>query len=341
MTTRPIDSVLLIAFGGPTAPGEIRPFLANVTRGRGIPEVRLDEVAHHYAQMPGGRSPLNELTFAQARALQQKLKDDRTPLPVYVGMRNWHPFLSETLAEMAGKSARHALGIILSSLRTESSWERYQRDVAEARARTPHAPDVIFAPAWFDHPGFVDAVADRARQALEDVPAGVREWTPLVFTAHSVPVAMADDSPYVSDLTTAIRAVATRLGHPRWSIAYQSRSGDPRDRWLEPDIGDVLRSLANDGERHAVVVPIGFVSDHVEVLYDLDVEARAIARDLGLTVHRAQTVGDHPSFIAMLAHLVQAAVAGVGDPSSTTKTPRVSEGFSNPAHSAQTDRPPR
>ncbi|MGH7306233.1 MAG: ferrochelatase [Candidatus Rokuibacteriota bacterium] len=302
-----IDSVLLVAFGGPTAPHEIQPFLEIVTRGRGIPAERLEEVAYHYRQMPGGRSPLAELTFAQARGLQQSLAQAGPALPVFVGMRNWHPFLHETLAEMAGKGARRSLAVILSPLRTEVSWDRYMQDVAEARARVSDAPEVGFAPAWFESSRFVAAVADRAHAALGEVPADARAGTPLVFTAHSIPTAMADVSPYVSDLTAATRAVVRRLGHTRWSIAYQSRSGSPRQPWLEPDIGDALRRLAADGERHAVVVPIGFVCDHVEILYDLDVEARRVADGAGLALHRAAAVNDHPEFVAMLADLVRGA----------------------------------
>jgi len=305
-----VDSVLLVAFGGPTAPHEIRPFLEIVTRGRGIPAERLDEVAHHYEQMPGGRSPLAALTFAQARGLEQALAQGGPALPVFVGMRNWHPFLHEALAEMAGKGARRALAVILSPLRTEASWDRYMQDVAEARARVPGAPEVGFAPPWFETPRFVAAVADRAHAALAEVPQDARASTPIVFTAHSVPTAMAAVSPYVSDLNAAARAVARRLGHARWSIAYQSRSGSLRQSWLEPDIANVLRRLVADGEHHVVVVPIGFVCDHVEVLYDLDVEARRVAERNGLALHRAAAVNDHPEFVAMLAELVRAGARG-------------------------------
>jgi len=300
-----IDAVLLIAFGGPTAPHEIGPFLDNVTRGRHIPRERLDEVAHHYEQMPGGRSPLNDLTLAQAQALAGALAQAGTPLPVHVGMRNWHPYLHETLAALAALGARRCLGIIMSALRSEASWDRYQADIAEARARTAGAPEVVFAPPWSTHDGFIDAVVDRARHALAEVPEGRRHWTPLVFTAHSIPVAMADGSPYVEDFTTTSRDVAYRLGHARFTLAYQSRSGRPEDRWLEPDVNDVLASLAADSERHAVVVPIGFVCDHVEILYDLDVEAAARARERRLTLHRARAVNDHPAFIAALAEMVK------------------------------------
>ncbi|PYM71959.1 MAG: ferrochelatase [Candidatus Rokuibacteriota bacterium] len=307
---RGVDSVLLVAFGGPTAAHEIRPFLEIVTRGRNIPAGRLDEVAHHYEQMPGSRSPLAELTFAQARGLEQALARVGPALPVFVGMRNWHPFLHETLAEMADKGARRALAIILSPLRTEASWERYMQDVAEARARVASAPEVGFAPAWFEAPRFVAAVADRAGAALAEIPQDARASTPMVFTAHSVPLAMAEASPYVSDLTAAARAVARRLGHARWSVAYQSRSGSPREPWLEPDITAALRRLAADRERHVVVVPIGFVCDHVEVLYDLDVEARRVAEAAGIGFHRAAAVNDHPEFIAMLADLARGAAGG-------------------------------
>jgi ferrochelatase len=257
--------------------------------------------------MPGGRSPLNELTLAQAHALADALARAGTPLGVHVGMRNWHPYLDETLARLAQAGARRCLGIIMSSLRCEASWDRYHADVAEARARTPRAPEVVFAPPWSGRHGFVTAVADRARQALAAVPADARAWTPLVFTAHSIPVPMAEAAPYVLEFTTAARAVAERLRHPRWSLAYQSRSGRPEDRWLEPDVNDVLASLAADGERHAVVVPIGFVCDHVEVLYDLDVDAASRAHARGLTIHRAEAVNAHPAFIETLADLVKSA----------------------------------
>jgi protoporphyrin/coproporphyrin ferrochelatase len=299
-----IDAVMLIAFGGPTAPQEVRPFLANVARGRRIPPERLNEVARHYEAMPGGCSPLNELTHAQARALEAELARHHRPLPVFVGMRNWHPYLAETLMAIAARGHRRVLGIILSAFPTEASWGRYMNDVTEARSQVTAAPDVVFAPPWSAHPRFLDAATDRCRGALKEVPAAERGTTPVMFTAHSVPIAMAAASPYVADFTAAARGVAGRLGHERWTLAYQSRSGSPQEPWLEPDVGDVLRALAKDEARYVVVAPIGFVSDHVEVLHDLDVEARATAVALGLTLHRAAAVNDHPDFIAMLADLV-------------------------------------
>lgn len=304
-----IDGVLLVAFGGPTAPDEIRPFLETVTRGRAIPRERLETVAHHYEAMPSGRSPLNELTARQARALEEALRAAGLRLPVFVGMRNWQPYVQETLAAMAAKGVTRALGIIMSALRCEASWDRYMADVAEARNATPGSPEITFAPAWSEHPGFIAAVADRARRAFESVPTERRSATPLVFTAHSIPVPMAESSPYVAELTTAARTVARKLGHPTWSIAYQSRSGSPREPWLEPDVNGVIKRLAAARATDVVVVPLGFVCDHVEVLYDLDVEARATAEAAGVAFHRAGAVNDHPSFITTLVDLVRRAAA--------------------------------
>ena len=299
------DAVLLIAFGGPEKPQDIRPFLEIVTAGRRIPPVRLDEVAHHY-EVIGGRSPLNELTARQAEGLREALRRQGHATAVYVGMRNWRPFLHETLAKMRDRGHQRGLGIILSSFQTEASWERYVADVAAARDKVgAGAPEIVFAPPWADHPLFIDAMVARAADALGEVPAHARAAALLLFTAHSVPVAMAKGSPYTRQLETAARTIAARLGHPRWQVVYQSRSGAPADPWLEPDIGDVLKGLEARTTPDVVVAPIGFVCDHVEVLYDLDVEARATAARMGVRFHRAAAANDHPAFIAMLADLVE------------------------------------
>jgi ferrochelatase len=300
------EAVLLIAFGGPTRPEEIQPFLEGVVRGRGVPPERLREVAHHY-ELIGGRSPLNELTFRQAARLGEALGP---ALPVYVGMRNWEPYLADTIDRMADAGVRRAIGVILSPHATEASRERYTAAVEAARARLgARAPEVGYLPTWHVHPLFVGAVADAVVAALVTLPAVRRREAMLLFTAHSVPVAMAERSPYVAEITASARAVAARLERTRWQVAYQSRSGSPTVPWLEPDVNDALRTLAGDGVGDAVVVPIGFVSDHVEVLYDLDVEARATAAGLGLGFLRASTVGDHPLFVRMLAELVREAAA--------------------------------
>ena len=295
------DAVLLIAFGGPTRPEEIRPFLENVARGRRIPADRLEEVAHHY-ELIGGRSPLNDLTFRQAEALRRALGSS----PVYVGMRNWEPYLATTLAQMALDGVRRATGVILAPHATESSRERYMETVEEGRAALgPRAPAVTYVRSWHVHPLFIEAVADRVRAARSTLPGEARTGSRLVFTAHSIPVAAAEHSPYAAEIEASARAVAEHLDEPSWEIAYQSRSGSPRDPWLEPDINATLERLAGEETRAVVVEPIGFVCDHVEVLYDLDIEARATAARHGLAYARAGTVNDHPLFIRMLAEVVR------------------------------------
>jgi len=295
------DAVLLLAFGGPTRPEEIRPFLANVTRGRSIPADRLDAVAHHYEEI-GGRSPLNDLTFDQARALRRALPS----LPVYVGMRNWAPYIADTIAEMTMNGVRRAVGLVLSPHANEASRERYVETVTEARAQQgPRAPEVVWTPSWHVHPRFVAALAECVAAAR----AGVAADAPVVFTAHSIPTASAAASPYERELAETAAAVAAALALPGWQLAYQSRSGNPRDPWLEPDVNDALRTLAAAGARDVVVAPIGFVCDHVEVLYDLDVEARRTADALGLRFARASTVNAHPAFIDALADVIRSAAA--------------------------------
>ena len=301
------DAVLLIAFGGPTRPEEVEPFLANVVRGRPVPPERLAEVARHYHAI-GGRSPLNAITFAQAEKLRAALAEAGTPLPVYVGMRNWEPYIADTLARMADEGRRGATGLILAPHATEASRARYTDAVAQASAALgTRAPVIRWAPDWPAHPLFIAAAADLTAAALAKLPDERRAAAVLVFTAHSVPRTMAAGSPYEAEIAASARAVAERLGHRVWQIAYQSRSGGPHEPWLEPDVNDTLRALAAAGARDAVVVPIGFVADHVEVLYDLDVEAAATARAAKLGFVRTPAVNDHPLFIRMLADLVREA----------------------------------
>jgi protoporphyrin/coproporphyrin ferrochelatase len=306
------DAVLLIAFGGPEKMEDVRPFLANVTQGRPVPPQRLEEVIHHY-EVFNGRSPLNEITFRQARALQQLLDQEGPRLPVYVGLRNWHPYFYETLAQMAKEGVRRVLGVILSAQQSEAGWDRYKENIAAACTQVgDHAPTVEYTPGWYDHRLFIEAVVDFARQAFAQIPTDRRKQTPVVFTAHSVPVGMPGTPTYVQQIETGACLVAAKLGHQRWSIAYQSRSGDPRTPWLEPDITVVLPQLAVQGAQEVVVVPIGFVCDHIEVLYDLDIEARQVATKHRLTLIRAGTVNDHPTFICMLVDLVRKAAALAG-----------------------------
>ena len=306
---REFDAGLMIAFGGPTRMEDVRPFLANVLRGRPVPPERIEEVVHHY-ELIGGRSPLNEITYRQATALEDVLRADGRRLPVYVGMRNWAPLLVDALRRMGNEGVRRAVGVILAAHQSDASWDKYQRSVIEARQQLGHgAPEVDYVAPWFDHPLFIEAVADQVQRAIESIPVERRGSVPWIFTAHSIPVAMAEASPYVEQLRASCRLVAERLGHARWQLAFQSRSGSPQEPWLEPDVGDVIRRLAAEREKAVLVVPIGFVADHVEVLYDLDIETRQIADERGMEFLRAKTVNDHPAFIRMLADVVRKRVS--------------------------------
>lgn len=300
------DAVLLIGYGGPARPDEILPFLRRVVAGKAVPDERLAAVAHHY-EIVGGRSPYTDQTLDLASRLERWLAIAGPPLPVRVGMRNWHPFLEETLRGMSADGLRRPAGVILASHRSETSWDRYQRDVREAAAACGMDPlDVRYVAPWFDDPAFLEACAQRVEEASGHVrgawPAGV----PLIFTAHSIPVPMASRSTYVEDVLASCRGVAALLRPQRWRLAWQSRSGDGRTPWLEPDILDALREEAAAGTRLAVVQAIGFLSDHVEVLYDLDVEAAALARTVGITLVRAGCVNGHPGFVEMLGRRVRA-----------------------------------
>jgi len=299
------DAVLLIAFGGPTCPEDIRPFLARVTQGIPIPPQRLEEVAHHYEAV-GGKSPLNEITFRQAAALQQLLNVRTGGLPVYVGMRNSDPFFADTLRHMSNDGIKQALGFILSSHRTEASWERYQKNIADARAElSGAAPKVDYCDGWHDHPLFIQCWAELIAAAFAGIAPERRSSTALIFTAHSLPAAMAARSHYVDEVQTTARLIANSLNRKSWSLAYQSRSGRPSDPWLEPDIATVIRDCAARGAKDVVVAPIGFVCDHVEVLYDLDIETKKLAADLGMNFVRASCPNDHPTFIRMMASVIE------------------------------------
>jgi protoporphyrin/coproporphyrin ferrochelatase len=298
------DAVLIVGFGGPTRADEVRPFLDNVLRGRPVPRERYEEVVHHYERF-GGRSPYNEITLRQAAALRAQLALDGVKLPVAVGMRNWTPYVDDALRDLAAAGAHRVLAFILAAHRSEASWERYQATVHAAQERLGAAAPAVEYPApWHARPKFIGALVARTGEAYARLPEHERTRAHLIFTAHSIPVAMAAASPYVEQVTESARLVAAELGVASWTLAFQSRSGSPREPWLEPDIATALRKLG-DGEI-AVVAPIGFLCDHVEVLYDLDVDAAAVARAAGVKMERAPTVGDHPLFIEMMAELVRA-----------------------------------
>jgi len=306
------DAVLIVAFGGPQGRDDVRPFLANVLRGRRVPPSRVEEVAHHY-ELFDGVSPLTALTMQQAELLRSRLKERGTALPVYVGMRNWHPFLAETLAEMSRAGVRHAVGFLAAAQRSYSSCGQYRENVDAARATLKDAGladvEIVYVSDWHTHPGFVDANADHVCDAFNDLPAEVRGRARLVFTAHSIPVSMADRYPYQKQLEETAAAVARRvsekLGSTRdWTLVFQSRSGRPEDPWLGPDVCDYLKDERVRGLTAAVLAPIGFLCDHIEVLYDLDIEAAAVCRDIGLPMTRAKAVNDHPRFADAMADAV-------------------------------------
>lgn len=315
MPARPFDAVLLISFGGPQGLADIRPFLDNVLRGRRVAPARVEEVAHHYEQF-GGVSPITAFTTAQARGLAERLAGAGHPVPVHVGMRNWHPYLVDAMVEMSKSGVRRVIGFIMAAHASYSSCQQYRENVAAARQAVRAAGladiDVTYPPGWHLHEGFIAANASHVRAALDALPAAVRADARLICTAHSIPLAMAERSRYRQQLAESAAAVATRAGLADWALVYQSRSGRPEDPWLEPDVSDYLRQAKADGLRAAVLCPIGFVCDHIEVLYDLDVEALAVARELSLPATRAAAVNDDPLFLDMMADVVGAMMERYG-----------------------------
>ena len=302
--------MLIVSFGGPQGPADIRPFLANVLRGRRVSPERVEEVAHHY-ELFGGVSPITEVTRRQARGLQDRLTALGHPLPVYVGMRNWHPLLPDTLREMYAAGHRHTIGFIAAAQHSYSSCQQYRENVTAARdelRRDGQDVAVTYAGSWFDHPLWIAANAAHVREAHARLPESLRGEARLVFTAHSIPTTMAERSRYQEQLETSSRLVAADVGIDDWALVYQSRSGRPGDPWLEPDVSDYLRHARNDGLRAVVVCPIGFVCDHIEVLYDLDREAADVCREIGLEMTRAEAVNDDQRFLDMMADVVMATV---------------------------------
>jgi protoporphyrin/coproporphyrin ferrochelatase len=308
----PFQAVLLVSFGGPQGPADIRPFLQNVLRGRRVPPERVEEVAHHY-ELFGGVSPLTMYTQRQAAGLALRLQTRGYPLPVHVGMRNWHPFLADTMRAMHADGVRRAVGLIAAAHRSYSSCTQYRENVRDARTQIQQPLDVVYTGDWHTHDGFIEAVADHIEQARATLPADVRHRARIVFTAHSIPTGMAHADTYQRQLQESARAVAQRLNTTDWSLVYQSRSGRPQDPWLEPDVNDYLRTASAQEQLAAVIIaPLGFVCDHVEVLYDLDIEAKATCEELGLPMARAAAVNDHPRFIDAMADAVIATVDRYG-----------------------------
>ncbi|MEI9812340.1 MAG: ferrochelatase [Acidobacteriota bacterium] len=284
------DALLIVSFGGPEKREDVIPFLENVLRGRNVPRERMLEVAEHYYHFDG-RSPINDQNRALIEALRPAVR-----LPIYWGNRNWHPMLADTMRQMRDDGVRRAVAFVTSAFGSYSGCRQYIEDIAKAQAAVGEgAPEIVKIRPFSQHPKFIEAMTDRVRTALAELPQGR-----LIFTAHSVPVSMAQSGPYVRELEAACAKVAANVGRSEWELVYQSRSGPATQPWLGPDVCDYLREIKTD----AVIVPIGFLSDHMEVLYDLDTEARAVAKELGIRMVRAGTAGAHPAMIEMIAELI-------------------------------------
>jgi ferrochelatase len=360
--SRPYDAVLVVSFGGPDGPEDVLPFLENVLRGRNVPRERMMEVAEHYYAF-GGRSPINDQNRTLVAALETELAANGLKLPVYWGNRNWHPLLADTLRKMAADGVRRALAFVTSAYSSYSSCRQYLENIAAARelvtAGGPPAderqvsrlspPEVDKLRAFFNHPGFIEPMVENTLAALEKIPAERRANAQLLFTAHSIPTTMAATSRYEEQLREASRLVADGAGlEMPWKLLYQSRSGPPQQPWLEPDVADYLRGVAGveakpspeesartGGSltldpshprfvRDVVIVPIGFISDHMEIVYDLDTEVRRLCERLGINMVRAATVGTHPRFVRMIRELIQERM--------NDSAPRLALGDLGPSH---------
>ena len=312
------DALLLLSFGGPEGAEDVMPFLRNVTRGRGIPEARLEEVAQHYLHF-GGVSPINAQNRALIAALEAEFATHGIDLPIYWGNRNWRPYLADAVRRMRDDKVERALVFATSATGSYSGCRQYREDMAQARAVAGDgAPELVKLRHYFDHPGFIAANVDAVRAALETIPAPLRDQARLVFTAHSVPTVMDEtsgpqaDGLYHRQHEETARLVSALVQGPDrpFDMVWQSRSGPPQMPWLEPDVNDHLRALAADGVTAVVVCPTGFVSDHLEVKWDLDEEAAATAAELGMAFARAATAGTHPGFVRCVRELVEEQLGG-------------------------------
>lgn len=299
------DAILVVSFGGPESREDVIPFLENVLRGRNVPRERMLAVAEHYYHF-GGKSPINQQTRELISALEAELAQHGPKLPVYWGNRNWHPMLADTVRQMKQDGIRQALAFVTSAYSSYSGCRQYRENIARAQSELGEgAPQIEKLRAFFNHPGFIEATESRLRDVLQQVSAEARRNVQIVYNAHSIPTSMANSCDYVVQLEEVRRLVSSRLGISNDALVYQSRSGAPGQPWLEPDILDYLREVKTRDLASAVVLaPIGFISDHMEVLYDLDIEARELCDSLALPMVRARTVGVHPRFIAMIRELI-------------------------------------
>jgi ferrochelatase len=302
---RTYDAMLVLSFGGPEGMDDVIPFLENVTRGRGVPHERLEEVAGHYRHF-GGVSPINAQNRALIAALEVELAEHGHDLPLYFGNRNWTPFVTDTVAKMRDDGVQRALLFVTSAFSSYSGCRQYREDIERAVAAVGEgAPEFDKIRVFYNHPGFIEPMVERIQEALARFPEAHRDSVEIVYTAHSIPLAMAQTSAYEVQLQETVRLVSDLAGVTRYRLAYQSRSGAPHVPWLEPDILDVLNTLHAEGKDDVIVCPIGFISDHLEVLFDLDEEGAECAQELGMTYVRAGTAGVHPRFVAMIRELIE------------------------------------
>jgi len=299
------DAILVTSFGGPEAPADVMPFLENVLRGKNVPRERMLQVAEHYYHF-GGKSPINDQNRRLIAALETELVEHGPRLPVYWGNRNWHPLLADTLLRMKQDGVRRALAFVTSAYSSYSGCRQYRENIARAQeAARLGAPIVDKIRIFHNHPGFIEALVDRVQQALAKLPEEQRGNAQLIYTAHSIPLAMAQGCAYEEQLKETARLVVDKLHHANWRLVFQSRSGPASQPWLEPDVLDYLRECKAWWNPSAVVIaPIGFVSDHMEILFDLDTQARELCDALGIHMVRAETVGTHPRFIRMIRELI-------------------------------------
>lgn len=303
-TNESYDAIIVVSFGGPEGADDVMPFLENVLRGKNVPRERMLQVAEHYHHF-GGVSPINEQNRLLIRALETELAAHNVNLPVYWGNRNWHPMLPDTLRRMRDDGVRRALAYFTSAYSSYSGCRQYREDIARAQEEIGEgAPAIDKLRVFYNHPGFVEANVANVSAALDEIPAGRRATAHIAFTAHSIPMGMAQGCAYEAQLRDTAGLVARELGVTDWALVYQSRSGPPTQPWLEPDILDHLRTLKSNGTRDIVIAPVGFLSDHMEVLYDLDTEARDLSAELDLNMIRAATVGTHPRFVSTIRELV-------------------------------------
>jgi protoporphyrin/coproporphyrin ferrochelatase len=300
------NALIVVSFGGPEKPDDVMPFLENVLRGKNVPRERMLEVAEHYYHF-GGVSPINAQNRALVAALQREFDEHGPPWRVYWGNRNWHPLLPDELAAMQRDGVRRGLAFFTSAYSSYSGCRQYLENLDSAAQQVgASAPPVDRLRAFFNHPLFIEPLVEHVSQALDAIPSERRAQARIAFTAHSIPLAMAKSCRYEAQLKESARLISQALADRySWQLVYQSRSGPPTQPWLEPDIKDHLTSLHSEGVRDVVIAPIGFVSDHLEILFDLDTEAKALCEELGMNMVRARTVGTHPKFVAMIAELVR------------------------------------